>query len=175
MRISTARRAAGAAGAAIAAIALAAPALAAAPPRTGTYVGTSTTNVAGQHLQPFSMSISHSSCAAPGSLSRRRAYCVTVNIQGGPQTTCGEGAITEQFFPVYEPIALTPARTLSHTYTLYSQADGQFYDRHVAGTTAAGTFQFSLAVSTTGTATGTMNYSVGGCNSGPLKIKAKRR
>ena len=85
------------------------------------------------------------------------------------------GSIVEEFFPVYEPIALSPARTLSHTYTLYSQADGQLYDRPVAGTTPAGTFEFSLKVSTTGTATGTMNYSVGGCDSGPLTIKARRR
>jgi hypothetical protein len=158
-----------------ASVALAGPAWGAAPPRTGSYVGTSTTNAVGTGPQPFSMSISHSSCAAAGSLSRRRAYCVTVNTQGGPQTTCSDGSIVEEFFPVYEPIALSPARTLSHAYTLYSQADGQLYDRPVAGTTPAGTFEFSLKVSTTGTATGTMNYSVGGCDSGPLTIKARRR
>lgn len=153
----------------------AAPGWAAAPPRTGAYTGTSSTNAVGTGPQPFSMSVSHSSCAAAGSLSRHRAYCVTVNTVDGPQVTCGDGSIVEEFFPVSEPIALTPARTLSHTYTLYAQADGQLYDRHVAGTTLAGTFQFALKLSTTGVATGTMNYSVGGCNSGPLTISAKRR
>jgi len=154
---------------------LAAPAWGAAPPRTGAYVGTSSTNAIGTGPQPFAMSVSHGSCAAAGSLSRHRAYCVTVNGSYGPQVTCGDGSIVEEFFPVYEPIALTPARTLSHTYTLYAQADGQLYDRHVAGTTAAGTFEFSLKLSTTGLASGTMNYSVGGCNSGPLTIIAKRK
>ena len=50
---------------------LATPAWGAAPPLTGAYVGTSSTNVAGTGPQPFSMSVSHSSCAAAGSLSRR--------------------------------------------------------------------------------------------------------
>jgi hypothetical protein len=158
-----------------AAVVLAAPAWGAASPRMGTYVGTSTTNAVGTGPQPFSMSVSHSSCAAAGSLSRHRSYCVTVNTTGGPQVTCSDGSIVEEFFPVYEPIALSPARTLSHAYTLYAQADGQLYDRHVAGTATAGTFEFSLKLSTTGIATGTMNYSVGGCNSGPLTITAKRR
>lgn len=153
----------------------AAPALAAAPPRTGTYVGTSSTNAVGTGPQPFSMSVSHGRCAPPGSLSRRHAYCVTVNTAYGPQVTCGDGSIVEEFFPVSEPIALTAARTLSHAYTLYAQADGQLYDRHVAGTTLAGTFQLSLKLTAGGVASGSMNYSVGGCNSGPLTISAKRK
>jgi len=162
-------------GAAALFVALAVPAWGVAPPRTGTYSGTSSTNAVGTGPQPFSMSVSHGTCAAAGSLARHRAYCVTVNSLYGPQVTCSDGSIVEEFFPVYEPIALTPARTLSHNYTLYAQADGQLYDRHVGGTTTAGTFEFSLKLSTSGTATGTMNYSVGGCNSGPLTISAKRK
>jgi hypothetical protein len=160
---------------AAASIALAAPAWAAAPPRTGSYVGTSTSNATGNRPQPFSMSVSHGSCAAPGSSRRRRTYCVTVNVQSDPQTTCSDGSIVEEFFPIFEPIALSPARTISHTYTLYSDAGGQISDTHLPGTSAVGTFEFSLSVSTSGTATGTMNYSVAGCNSGPLTIKAKRK
>ncbi len=156
-------------------LALTGSAWAAAPPRTGSYVGTSTTNALGQGPQPFGMSISHGSCATPGSSRRHRAYCVTVNVQGGPQTTCSEGSIVEEFFPIFEPIALSPARALSHTYTLYSDAGGQLSDTHQPGTSVVGTFQFSLSVSASGTATGTMTYSVAGCNSGPLKIKAKRK
>jgi hypothetical protein len=156
-------------------IALAAPAWAAAPPRTGSYVGTSTTNAVGQCPRPFEMSISHGSCAAPGSSRRHRAYCVSVNVQGGPQTTCSDESITEEFFPIFEPIALSPARAISHTYTLYAEAGGQLSDTRRPGMSAVGTFEFSLSVSTSGTATGTMNYSVGGCDSGPLKIKAKRK
>ncbi len=156
-------------------VAAAAAAAASSPPKLGPYVGTSTTNALNNGPQTFKMSISHNKCASPGSKLLHKAYCVTVNTLGGPQATCSDGSIAEEFFPVYEPIALSAKRTISHTYTLYAGAGGQVSDVHLAGTSKVGTFEFSLKVSTSGTATGTMNYSVAGCNSGPLKITAKRK
>jgi hypothetical protein len=157
------------------ALAVAAPASAGSPPKIGHYAGTSTTNAVNNGPQTFGMSISHGSCASAGGKVRHKAYCVTVNVLGGPQATCADGAIAEEFFPVYEPIALSAKRTISHAYTLYAGAGGQVSDMHLSGTSKVGTFEFSLKVSTSGTATGTMNYSVAGCNSGPLRITAKRK
>jgi hypothetical protein len=155
-------------------VVFAAPASAGSPPKLGRYVGTSTTNALNTKPQAFDMSISHSSCAAPGAKVRHKSYCVTVNVTGGPQATCADGSIVEEFFPVYEPIALSAKRTLSHNYTLYAGPGGQVSDMSQAGS-KVGTFEFSLKVSTSGTATGTMNYSVAGCNSGPLKITVKHK
>jgi len=157
------------------AIAVAAPASAGSAPQTGTYVGTSTTNAVNNGPQTFDMSISHGKCASAGGKLRYKAYCVSVDIQGGPQATCSEGVIAEEFFPISEPIALSPKRTISHTYTLYAGAGGQISDTRLPSTSVVGTFAFALTVSTAGTATGTMNYSVAGCNSGPLKIRVKRK
>jgi hypothetical protein len=156
-------------------VVIAAPASAGSPPKIGHYAGTSTTNAVNNGPQTFGMSISHSSCASAGGKVRHKAYCVTVNVQGGPQATCADGTIAEEFFPVYEPIALSAKRTISHAYTLYAGPGGQVSDMHLSGTSKVGTFEFSLKVSASGTATGTMNYSVAGCNSGPLKITAKRK
>lgn len=161
--------------AALIAVAVAAPATAGAPPKTGRYVGTSTTNAVNNGPQSFQMSIAHGTCAAAGGKVRHRAYCVSVSALTGPQATCSDGTIAEEFFPVTEPIALSSTRKLSHTYTLYAGADGQVSDHHLSGTNKVGMFEFSLTVSTSGTATGTLNYSVAGCNSGPLTVKAKRK
>ena len=160
--------------AAVLAGAAAAPASASIPPKTGHYAGTSTTHAAGNGPQAFEFTVTHGTCAAAGSTRRHHAYCVAVNTQTGPQATCGDGAIAEEFFPAYEPIALSASRTISHTYTLYADAGGQVSDRHLTGTSKVGTFQFSLKLSTSGTATGAMNYSVAGCDSGAVTIKARR-
>jgi hypothetical protein len=159
----------------LAAAVVAAPAATGSSPKLGHYVGTSTTNALNNGPQTFKMSISYSKCASPGGKLLHKAYCVTVNTLGGPQATCSDGSIAEEFFPVYQPIALSAKRTISHAYTLYAGAGGQVSDVHLSGTSKVGTFGFSLKVSTSGTATGTMNYSVAGCNSGPLKITAKRK
>ena len=145
------------------------------PPKLGHYVGTSTTHAANQGPQSFDFSIAHNKCRSPGSKLLHKAYCVTVDTLGGPQVTCGDGSIVEEFFPIYEPIALSAKRTLSHNYTLYAGSGIQVSDLHQPGTSKVGTFEFSLKVSTSGTATGTMNYSVAGCNSGALKIAAKHK
>jgi hypothetical protein len=153
----------------------------AAAPLPGTYNGHVSTN-AGHGLPPqgWIMSVAHATCAPPGGGKPRLAWCVTVSLQSTIQMTCADGSITEPFFPVSEPIALSSAGTISHQYTFYySSSSNQNYEHHVAGSVKVAALEFVLKVDGRGNATGTAHYTTvsgggGACDSKVVKITAKR-
>ena len=153
----------------------------AAAPLPGTYTGHVSTN-AGHGVPPqgWIMSVAHATCAPPGGGKPRLAWCVTVSVQSTIQVTCADGSITGPFFPVSEPIALSPAGAISHQYTFYySASSNQNYEHHVAGSVKAAALQFVLKVDGRGNATGTARLTTAGggdgaCDSKVVKITAKR-
>ena len=154
---------------------------AAAGPQTGTYVGHSSTNVAGNDPLNFTMTISRSSCAKPGGKLRHTAFCVIVDAASLIQSPCaGSDFVADAFFPATEPIALSSTRSISHRYSLYSSG-GQIYDRVFPQATKVGFFALTLKLTTHGSAAGSMHYSAGDtsgggtCDSGVVSITAKRK
>jgi len=162
-------------GVVLIAAALAIPAMAGSsgPPRLGTYVGKSSTNVVGNSPLEFSMGISHGKCSAPGGGKRHSAYCVAVSATSLIQSPCpGMEFVNDEFFPVTEPIALTPTRKISHLYSIFGNGNEESV-RPTAGGKKVGTFQFTLQVDTHGKATGSENFNDGTCASGSVKISAQ--
>jgi hypothetical protein len=149
-------------------------------PLPGTYNGHVSTNAHGLPPQGWTMSVAHAMCAPPGGGKQRLAWCVYVSVQSTIQVICADGAIVGPFFPVSEPIALSPAGTISHQYTFYySSSSNQNYEHHVAGSVKASALKFVLRVDGRGNATGTARYTTlgggdGACDSKVVKITAKR-
>jgi hypothetical protein len=142
-------------------------------PKLGTYVGQSSTNVAGNSPLQFSMGISRGNCSPPGGGKRHKAYCVTVSATSLIQSPCaGIEFVNDEFFPVTEPIALTRTRAISHLYSIYSNGSEES-THHLSGAKKVGTFQFALQVDTRGTASGSANFDDGTCASGEVKISAQ--
>ena len=152
----------------------------AAAPLPGTYNGHVSTNAHGVPPHGWTMSVAHATCAPPGGGKTRLAWCVTVGGLTILQVICADGAIISGFFPVSEPIALSPAGTISHQYTFYySASTSQSYEHHVAGSVKASALKFVLKVDERGKATGTARYTTvdsgdGACDSKVVKITAKR-
>lgn len=146
-------------------------------PRTGRYTGHSSTNVKGNSPLKFSMTVTNGLCASPGAAKRHPSSCVTVDAASLVQSPCTDGFVADEFFPATEPMALRTGK-IEHRYTLYSLG-GQTYDQKIAGGAKFGSFQFSLTVTTHGTASGSMHYSAqtasGTCDSGTVRIFAKRK
>jgi hypothetical protein len=158
---------------------LALPALAGASvrPKLGKYVGTSSTNVVGNHPLQFEMEVTHMKCAAPGGRVKHKTYCVMVSALSLVQTPCPAiEFVDDEFFPATEPIALSGRGTISHTYPLYSGGGGIF-DSPANGGTKDGTFRFTLTVDSHGKASGLErfqgNFGEGECDSGAVTIAAK--
>ena len=146
-------------------------------PKTGHYVGTSSTNVAGGKPLAFELDVARSKCAAPGARAKHKAYCVTVAPVSLIQTPCpATEFVDDEFFPATEPIALSAKGTISHTYPLYAGAGG-VSDSPAGGGSKDGSFQFALAVDNRGNATGSArlqaNFGEGECDSGVVAIAAK--
>ena len=156
---------------------LAVPAEAGTPPKLGTYEGTISTNAPGNKPQTFTMTVTHTSCRKPGSGALHKSYCATVQALSIVQTPCpSEEFVDDAFFPVSEPVALSPTRKISHNYPLYQEGGGQIEDHFSKGETVVGHFEYSLSISTHGTATGKAHLTfASGCDSGPLTITAKRK
>ena len=176
------RLTAASAGAGATALVLSAAALAGSGPQAGTYSGHSSTNVTGNPPLNFTMSVAKGTCAAPGGRSRRKAFCVIVDATSLIQSPCaGSDFVADAFFPATEPIALSSSRAISHTYALYSSAGSPISDRKFPGGAKVGSFSFSLKLSMSGTATGSMHYAAGDsqgsgtCDSGVVSITAKRK
>jgi hypothetical protein len=146
-----------------------------ASPIQGPYVGTTSTNAPGNVPPRFSMTITKGKCAAPGRTARRIGYCATVKSLSLIQAPCpSEEFVDDAFFPVTEPVRLSRSLTISHTYTLYSNG-GQLEDKPITGGHAVGTFQYSLAVTAHGSASGTLHLAFGNCDSGALSFSAMHK
>lgn len=146
---------------------------AAGKPKVGTYHGHTTTNVAGNAPLDFEMAIARAKCAGPGGGKPHQAYCVTVAAASLIQAPCpGQEFVSDEFFPVTEPVALSAKRRISHLYTLYTVSGGT-YDHPVRGATRVGTFKWTLQVDTRGNATGTADFEGESCASGLVHITAK--
>jgi hypothetical protein len=151
----------------------------AAAPVVGGYAGKTAAATPGAKPHSIVFKIGRGTCAPPLGAARRQGYCVTFSTASFVPALCaGSGFDYDAFFPVAEPMALSPAGRINAVFPLYV-GDGEAFAAPASGRVKAGTFQLTLAVNGAN-ATGTERFKAnlgaddGVCDSGSVTISAQR-